>query len=41
MTPMELFSEISGNKKLKWLNESVMFHAACIGGTPRKKTEKI
>ncbi len=40
MTPMELFSEISGNKKLKWLNESVMFHAACIGGTPRKKLRR-
>ena len=38
--PQELYVEISGNKKFKWLNDSVMFHAACLGGTPRKKLRR-
>lgn len=41
MTPVDFFSEINENKKLAWLKESVMFHAACLGGTPRKKLRRF
>ena len=41
MSPMELISTINENRKLEWLKDSVMFHAACLGGTPRKKFRRF
>ena len=41
MSPMELISTINENRKLEWLKDSVMFHAACLGGTPLKKLRRF
>jgi len=38
--PSELRREISTNSNLKWLSDSIIFHAACLGGTPLKKMRR-
>lgn len=38
--PHKLYLEIHENERTKWLSKSVMFHAACLGGTPMKKMRR-